>query len=122
MQVTLLIPAPETPDITIHWPNADVMWGHRLRRWASSIPTKTLSLLTLYLIVNVFFLNTLKSKVLNLGTLNVLFDMFIRTGVRKCQPFPTHSTPLSPKQDETPGKINSIGSWPAAGPKYSRRK
>ena len=27
MQVTLCIPAPETPDNTIHWPNADVMMG-----------------------------------------------------------------------------------------------
>ena len=26
----------------IHWPNADVMLGHRLRRWANIIPTKTL--------------------------------------------------------------------------------
>ena len=38
----LNIPAQETPDTTIHWPNADVMLGHRLRRWANLIPTKTL--------------------------------------------------------------------------------
>ena len=42
MRVTLLIPAPETPDNTIHWPNADVMVGYRLRCWANIIPTKTL--------------------------------------------------------------------------------
>ena len=30
------------PDSTIHWPNADVILGHRLRRWANIIPTKTL--------------------------------------------------------------------------------
>ena len=36
------IPAPETPDNTIHCPNADVMLGHRLQRWANIIPTKTL--------------------------------------------------------------------------------
>ena len=39
------IPAPETPDITIHCPNADVMLGHRLRRCANIIPTKTLQAL-----------------------------------------------------------------------------
>ena len=56
-------------DNTIHWPNCEI--------------------------VNIFssedFLNT---KVLNLGTLNVIVHMFI---IQKCQPFPTHSTPLSPK-------------------------
>ena len=41
MLVTFQIPASETPDNTIHWPNADVMLGHRLRRWANIIPTKT---------------------------------------------------------------------------------
>ena len=34
MLVTFKIPAPETPDNTIHWPNADAMLGNRLRRWA----------------------------------------------------------------------------------------
>ena len=36
--------APETPDNTIHWPNADtlVMLGHCLRRLANIIPIKTL--------------------------------------------------------------------------------
>ena len=38
--VTLPIPEPETPDNTIHWPNADVMLSHRLRRWANIIQTK----------------------------------------------------------------------------------
>ena len=31
MRVMPSIPAPETPDNTIHWPNGDVMLGHRLR-------------------------------------------------------------------------------------------
>ena len=42
MLVSFKIPALETPDDTIHWPNADVMPGHRLRRWANIILTKTL--------------------------------------------------------------------------------
>ena len=42
MLMTFKIPASETPDNTIHWPNVDVMLGHRLRRWANFIPTKTL--------------------------------------------------------------------------------
>ena len=29
-------------DNTMHWPNADVMMVHRLRRWANILPTKTL--------------------------------------------------------------------------------
>ena len=41
MPVTLSILAPETPDNTIHWPEADVMLGHRLRGWTSIISTKT---------------------------------------------------------------------------------
>ena len=36
------IPAPGTPDNTIHCTNADVMLGHRLRRCAKIISTKTL--------------------------------------------------------------------------------
>ena len=39
---TLSTPAPETPDNMIHWPNVDVLLGHRLRRWANIILTKTL--------------------------------------------------------------------------------
>ena len=41
----------------------------------------------------------LKTKVglPNLGTPNVILDIFTRTGVQKCQPFLTHSTPISPK-------------------------
>ena len=45
MLVTFKIPAPETPDNTIDWPNADVMLGHCLRRWASIIPIKALQAL-----------------------------------------------------------------------------
>ena len=29
------------PDNMIHWPDADVMLGHRLQRWANIISTKT---------------------------------------------------------------------------------
>ena len=38
----------------------------------------------------------LKTKVLNLRTWNVIFDMFVMNVVQKCQPFPphVHSTPL----------------------------
>ena len=42
MRVRLSIPASETPDNTIHWLNADVMLGHRLRRWANIILTNTI--------------------------------------------------------------------------------
>ena len=37
------------------------------------------------------FLNT---KVLNLGTSNVIMHIFIRTGVQKCQPFLTYTAPV----------------------------
>ena len=40
--VTLYIPAPETPDNTMQWPNADVMLGHHLQRWTNIIPANTL--------------------------------------------------------------------------------
>ena len=30
------------PDKTMHWPNADVMLGNRLSRWANIIPTLSL--------------------------------------------------------------------------------
>ena len=42
MLVTFKIPEPEKPDNRIYWTNADVMLGHRLRRLANIIPTKTL--------------------------------------------------------------------------------
>ena len=45
--------APETPDNTIHWPNADVMLGHRLRRWANKKQPEPFRLLTTNLIVNI---------------------------------------------------------------------
>ena len=50
MRVTLSIPAPGTPDNTIHRPNADVMLGNRLQHWANIIPTKTLqALITIFI-------------------------------------------------------------------------
>ena len=42
--------------------------------------------------------------------------MLIRTGVQKCEPFPTHITPFSPKWNRNLGKINLIGYRPLAGP------
>ena len=80
MRVTLFIPAPETPDHMMHWPNADVMLGHPLRRWANIIPTKTLWAVNHNYIF--FSEHLLKTKVLNLRTWNVILHMFIRTGVR----------------------------------------
>ena len=52
--------APETPDNTIHWPNADVMLGHCLRRLANIIPIKTLyGLITIFTyILSEHFLKT----------------------------------------------------------------
>ena len=99
MRVTLSIPVPETPGNSIHWPNADVMLGHCLRRWANIIPTKSLqALITIFNREGIFFPeHFVKAKVLNVDTLNIILDMFIRTGVQKCQPFPTHNIPLSPK-------------------------
>ena len=40
--VTFTIPAPETPDNMLHWPNAEVMLEHCMRRWANIIPIKIL--------------------------------------------------------------------------------
>ena len=72
MRVTLSIPAPETPDNTMHWPNADVMLGHHLRRWANIIPTETLkALITIFNRKCILSEQFLKTKVLNLGTWNV---------------------------------------------------
>ena len=60
--------------------------------------TRTLyALITIFNRECIFSKHFLKMKVLNLGISNVIFDMFIRTGVQKCQPFPRHNTPLSPK-------------------------
>ena len=51
--------APETTDDTIHWPNADVMLGHCLRRLANIIPIKTLyGLITIFNHEHIFYLNT----------------------------------------------------------------
>ena len=70
------------------WPNYEILLGHRLRRWANITPTKTLWALNhKYNREYYFFLNTR----------NVILHMFIRTGVQKCEPFSTNSTPISPK-------------------------
>ena len=91
------IPAPETPDNTIHRPNADVMLGYRLRRYDNIIPTKTLKAFKHKCNHDNFSEHLLKTKVLNLRTWNVILHMFIKTGVQKCEPLPTHSTLLPPK-------------------------
>ena len=58
---------PETPDNTIHWPNADVMLGHCLQRLASRAYHSNQNPLRsnhfIYLIMNInhehiFYLNT----------------------------------------------------------------
>ena len=94
------IPAPETPDNTIHWPNADVMPGHRLRRWANIITTKTLWVLNNRYNRD-FFEHLLKTKVLNLRTWNVM-HMFIRTGVQNMNRFPNTNSDKN-KLDRIPG-------------------
>ena len=77
MLVTFKIPAPETPDNTIHWPNADVMLSHRLRRWANIIPTKTLLALNHNYNREYYYFWTL-AKNKSTKPWNVIFDMFIR--------------------------------------------
>ena len=52
------IPAPETPDNTIHWPNADVMWATVCDTGPTLFQTKPFKLLTTNIIVTIFFLNT----------------------------------------------------------------
>ena len=84
------IQAPEKPDNTIHSPNADVMLCHRLRRWANIIPTKTLKLLTTNIIVT-------RQRCRPLDTPAVKKLKLTWTSVKKCQPFPTHSTLHSPE-------------------------
>ena len=40
--VTLSLPKGHYSDNTIHWVNYEIMLGHRLRRWANIIPSKTI--------------------------------------------------------------------------------
>ena len=69
MRVTLCIPAPETPNNTIHWPNADVMLCHR---YSTLFQPKPFRLWTTNIFVTIFFEHLLKTKVLNLRTWNVI--------------------------------------------------
>ena len=90
---TVSIPAPETSDNTIHWHNADVMLGHRLR--ANIIPTKTLQTLN-----HTYNRGTLgKDKSTQPEDLK-RYIAHVHKDWCKCEPFPTHSTPLSPKKGE----------------------
>ena len=74
MLVTFKIPASETPDNTIHWPNADIMLDHRLRRWVNIIPAKPFKLLTTNIIVNsIISEHLLKTKVFKSRTWKVIF-------------------------------------------------
>ena len=56
--VTLYISAPETPDNTIHWPNADVSWATVCDAGPTLFQPKPFELLITNIIVNIFFLNT----------------------------------------------------------------
>ena len=77
LRVTLYPPKGEYSKNTIHWPNCEIMLGHRLRPWANIIPTKPFKLLTTNIIVWIFFSEDfLNTKVLNLGTSNVILHMF----------------------------------------------
>ena len=71
MWVTLSIQAPETPDKSIDWPNADVMVGHRLRRWSNIIETETLQVLITIFNRECIFPEQLLKTYFNLGTSNV---------------------------------------------------
>ena len=69
------------------------MLGHRL-------------LLATNIIVNIFFSEDfLNTKVFNLGSSNVILDMFRRTGVQKCH---THTAPLFPL-NRTQNKLPAVG-------------
>ena len=72
IRVTLYAPKGHHPDTTIHF-------NHEYNR------------------EYIFFEDFSNTKVLNLRSSNVILHMFIRTGVQKCQAFPTHITLLSPK-------------------------
>ena len=79
MLVTFKIPVRETPDNTIHWPNADVMPGHCL----------------LYLIVKVYFFWTLFN---NESTEPSHFKRYIALIYKDhTAPLTAHSTPPPPK-------------------------
>ena len=98
IRVTLYAPKGHNPDNTIHCPNCGKTLGHCPRRLANIIPAKTVQALNHeYNLEYIFSEDFWNTKVLNLGTSNVIFDMFTRTGVQKWQPFPTHITPLCSK-------------------------
>ena len=87
IRVTLYALKGHYPDNTIHWANCEIMLGHRLQRLANIITTKNRQALNHeYNREYIFSEDFLNMEVINL-----------KTGVQKCQPFPTHSTPLSPK-------------------------
>ena len=88
IQVTLFIPAPETPHNTIRWPNADVMLWH----WAKIIPTKTLyALITIFDSECIFFWTLFKDESIDPRDLK----RYIWLVYRNVNRFP-HTAPLFP--------------------------
>ena len=118
MRVTLSIPAPETTNNTIHWPNADVMLGHCLQRWANIIPIKTFQTpIIIFKREGIFSKHLLKTKVLTLGTSNDILHMFISLELvyRDVNRFP-HTAPLFRlNSTHTQAQINLISYRPTAG-------
>ena len=92
-----------TPDNTIHWPNCEIMLGLCLRHWANIISTKTLQALNHdNSCENTSTEDFLNTKVLNIGTSNVILYMFIRTGVQNS--FPHSASLFPPNRTQTQAK------------------
>ena len=76
------------PSTPIHWPNCKIMLGHRLRRWANIISTKTLLAPhhdNREYLFSEYFLNT---KLLNLRNSNVKYSYVDTDCCTERQPFP----------------------------------
>ena len=69
-----------------------------------------------------FLLSLFNTKLFDLATSNVIFDVFIMTVPQKCQPFSTHGTPLSANSDTNISAINLICSSPPAGPNIMKNR
>ena len=83
MRVRLFSPPPlHRHQKGIHWPNADVILGHRLRRWA-----------------NIFLTLFEHASISPSEPKRYIYLVYIKTVSQKCQPSPTHGTPPSAKQD-----------------------
>ena len=99
MRVTLYFPVPETPVTrkhnTLANSNAGPLSATLGQHYSNQNPLRSNHYIQLWRYI--FSEHFLKTKALNLATSNAILEMFIRTGVQKCQPFPTHITPLPPK-------------------------